>query len=197
MTEKESSWKKNEAIPSKRKWFVATTHEATELLLLDKGGSAIKVWHALALRANWKTGECWPSYKCIRKDHGFSHQFIANGVRRLVELGLLQKKRRFARSNCYFLKGYALFDASSSKAELQEFQTGITGVPNGNFNSSKSRTRELPLVELPPRNNTPGNDRHPPPEPPRQNSVGPKPMSGVVVEFMKGVRDGRQKSTNL
>jgi hypothetical protein len=97
------------------KRFVAPTHETTRALI-RLGNAAKTMWLVLALYVGWKSGRCWPGYKRIHIDHDLSHAFIARGISELIEAGLLERRKRFARSTVYFLKGYALFQPSSFKS---------------------------------------------------------------------------------
>lgn len=90
-----------------RKLFVTPTHDTIRMLLASGGGAAMKLWFALALRADWRTGEAYPSYQTLKRDHGFSSNCIAAGITELEKMGLLERRRRWGNSTRYFVKGFA------------------------------------------------------------------------------------------
>jgi len=61
----------------------------------------------LAQRAN-EANACWPSYELIAKDTGMSRRHVIRSVKKLLELGLIERKHRFKshenQSNVYVLK---------------------------------------------------------------------------------------------
>lgn len=99
-----------------RELFITPSHK-TVRLLLAAGDSARRLWLALALRADWWTGEAWPSYETLKKDHGLSSNCVAAGIAELEEIGLLERRRRFSSSTKYFLKGFVRPDGTSLSAQ--------------------------------------------------------------------------------
>lgn len=107
-----------------RQLFVTPTHDTIRKLLAAGGGAAMKLWFALALRADWRTGEAYPSYETMKRDHGFSSNCIAAGIAELERLGLLERRRRWGNSTRYFVKGFARVggDPLKSQATLPHFE---------------------------------------------------------------------------
>lgn len=119
--------------PSRREKpkFAAPTHETIELLV-RASRSAMAFWLALSKYANWRTGECWPSYKFLMIEHGFSRDLISSGTKELEALGLLEHRRRYGQSNIYYLKGIAGIGDSSlvSRVQSSENQTPVVLKPD-------------------------------------------------------------------
>lgn len=141
---------------SDRPLYVTPTHDTIRLLLAEAPGAGLKVYMALSLRADWKTGEAHPSYETLKREHGLSRDVIARGITELVELGLLVKQRRFSSSTVYFLRGLAGLSPSPliSRPQSPENQTtdkclpAAPTTPNVRSTSSspKSRGMEAPVV---------------------------------------------------
>ncbi len=131
-----------------RSLFVTPTHDTIRLLLAAGGGAPMKLWFALALRADWRTGEAYPSYETLKRDHGFSANCIAAGISGLEKLGLLERRRRFGNSTRYFVKGFARVggDSLNSQAARPHFER--TEAPS----SPKLRESDLSKREISPLN---------------------------------------------
>lgn len=129
-----------------RTLFVTPTHDTIRLLLASGGGAPMKLWFALALRADWRTGEAYPSYETLKRDHGFSANCIAAGIAGLEKLELLERRRRFGNSTRYFIKGFARVggDPLNSQGTRPHFErTDAKG-------SLKLRESDLPKGESSP-----------------------------------------------
>lgn len=105
-----------------RTLFVTPTHDTIRVLLASGGGAAMKLWFALALRADWRTGEAYPSYETLKRDHGFSSNCIAAGIADLEKMQLLERRRRFGNSTRYFIKGFARVGGSSLNSQSTQSQ---------------------------------------------------------------------------
>jgi hypothetical protein len=121
---------------------VRITHEALEVLL-QEGGSTLRVYMALAKYADWSTGEAWPAYKELKSEFGLSNDSIANGIARLVGLGALECRRRYSNSTRYFLRGLEglpAFTPISGELHSSENRSNGNGTPkNGELHSEKRR----------------------------------------------------------
>lgn len=56
--------------------------------------TALKVYVALALRANHETGECWPSHALIAEDTGVSVRTVIRALNELVTIGAVERTHR-------------------------------------------------------------------------------------------------------
>jgi len=87
-------------------------------VLLDEYGSKIKpigiaIYNCLAEHAN-QEGFCFPSHKLIADKIGSSVSSIQRGIRQMIKLGLINKKRRKF-SNVYYLLKVDRSDRPNSK----------------------------------------------------------------------------------
>lgn len=57
--------------------------------------TALKVYVALALRANHETGECWPSHALIAEDTGVTVRTVIRALNELVSIGAIERTRRW------------------------------------------------------------------------------------------------------
>ena len=87
-------------------------------VLLDEYGSKIKpigiaIYNCLAEHAN-QEGFCFPSHKLIADKIGSSVSSVQRGIRQMIKLGLINKKRRKF-SNVYYLLKVDRSDRPNSK----------------------------------------------------------------------------------
>jgi DNA replication protein DnaD len=87
-------------------------------VLLDEYGSKIKpigiaIYNCLAEHAN-QEGFCFPSHKLIADRIGSSVSSVQRGIRQMIKLGLINKKRRKF-SNVYYLLKVDRSDRPNSK----------------------------------------------------------------------------------
>ena len=87
-------------------------------VLLDEYGSRIKpigiaIYNCLAEHAN-QEGFCFPSHKLIADRIGSSVSSVQRGIRQMIKLGLINKKRRKF-SNVYYLLKVDRSDRPNSK----------------------------------------------------------------------------------
>lgn len=76
-------------------------------------GMALLVY--LRYRTNGQTGDAFPSYDRITSDTLLTRRRIAQAIRQLESVGLIERKRRFSASTIYTLK---MPDSISTDAEL-------------------------------------------------------------------------------
>ncbi len=99
-------------------------------VLLDEYGSKIKpigiaIYNCLAEHAN-QEGFCFPSHKLIADKIGSSVSSVQRGIRQMIKLGLINKKRRKF-SNVYYLLKVNRSDRPNSKQIGQpDWQFGHT-----------------------------------------------------------------------
>jgi len=108
--------------------YSAPTHE-TIRALVRAGNAAMSVWLALSVFADWVTGVCSVSYDTLKREFGLSRGVISSGIRQLLDLGLLEMRRRFSASNVYVLKGFRPKETSSLKSGPQSPRIKTTGTP--------------------------------------------------------------------
>ena len=115
-------------------------------VLLDEYGSKIKpigiaIYNCLAEHAN-QEGFCFPSHKLIADKIGSSVSSVQRGIRQMIKLGLINKKRRKF-SNVYYLLKVNRSDRPNSKQIGQpDWQFGHTDRwdrSNGLTNKNKEK----------------------------------------------------------
>lgn len=136
-----------ETVDSKQEKYVMPTHRTIRLLLAG-GDAARRLWLALSLHADWWSGEAWPSYGTLKRDHGMSSNCVAAGIAALEEMGLLVRRRRFSSSTRYFLKGFLRPDGSSLNA--QEVVSLVESAGAGHFSQEERTDTPSPLPKREP-----------------------------------------------
>ena len=96
----------------------------TEILKDPRIGKRdIKVYLALILHADSKTGECWPSRSRISKLTGIHESHVSSSTNRLVEFGYIQKRHTSGKSNKYRIVKPVSKTATQNKPITDQEQT--------------------------------------------------------------------------
>jgi hypothetical protein len=98
--------------------FTAIRHDTLDTLL-ELPGSAQSVYLALAKRAKFETGVCWPGYERIASDAHVSLGSVKTGLKRLKKAGLLSWiNRPRPKTNFYTVLGLALVQDGSKRSPI-------------------------------------------------------------------------------
>ena len=119
----------------------------TEILKDPRIGKRdIKVYLALILHADSKTGECWPSRSRISKLTGIHESHVSSSTNRLVEFGYIQKRHTSGKSNKYRIVKPVSKTAPVSKS-VPVAKSVPTGIQNGYQPVSKTATQNKPITD--------------------------------------------------
>lgn len=109
--------------------FLKMLHSTADVLLKPGLETALRVWVALARRADFDTGGgVFVSYGRLKADHGISRDAIAKGLRELEKLGLIERQRRFNKSTVFTVKGLHLRSASPTATHVYQSAPPTTPV---------------------------------------------------------------------
>ena len=103
-----------------------------DYLLTEASPAALRVYMALALRADHKTGQCWPSRATVARMLNVSPRTVTRSIQSLIELGAIQVEPRFDQAGDQTSNLYTLPFAISRRGGVTPMSRGgVTDVTTG------------------------------------------------------------------
>lgn len=100
--------------------------------LIEASPAALRVYFYLALRADHRTGQCWPSRATIGKALNVSSRTVTRAIQTLVELGALEVQVRVTDAGDQTSNLYTLpFALSRQRGWTSVSRGGVTYDPTG------------------------------------------------------------------